>query len=148
MSRRTWSGTNATKSTTTSNSRSPRAARTASGSDTSAVSTSAPSGTERVPVRPRFRIVRSMPRSTASAPQAELMMPVPPRKRAFRFAMVASLRRAQAADLVLGQLEVGRAGRVHDALGAARARDGDDPLGECELPGQRHLLRAHALLVG
>src|SRR6201994_2991867 len=87
MSDRTCSGVKATQSTTASNSRSPRAARTAAGSRTSARSTVASGGSGRSWLVPRFSTYRSMPRATASRDDAELMTPLPPMNRTFGSAM-------------------------------------------------------------
>ena len=82
MSRWTCSGTNAMKSATASKRSLPIAALNAAGSRTSAVSVRTPNGTGRTD-RPRLSSVTSIPRSTAKATQAELMMPVPPMNSTF-----------------------------------------------------------------
>src|ERR1700722_1122407 len=77
----TCSGVNATQSTTASNSRCPSSSRTWSGSRASPCRTRAAAGSGRALVWPRVMTDRSMPWSTASRAHAELITPVPPRKR-------------------------------------------------------------------
>src|ERR1700760_837009 len=126
MSDRTSSGVKATQSTTASNSRSPRAARTAAGSWTSACSTVASGGSGRSRLVPRFSRKRSMPGSVASWEQAELMMPLPPMNRILR--LVTQCLREQV-DLV----RLGRTGNEDQFVAAGLLEGGR---------GRAHLVRA------
>src|ERR1700733_1366302 len=84
MSARMWSGVNATQSTTASKSRSLIFSRTDRGSRISAWIFLTWGGRTRPVLVPRLSTNSSMPLSTASREQAELITPVPPMKRTLR----------------------------------------------------------------
>jgi hypothetical protein len=81
MSAWTCSGVNAIQFTTASKVSPSSIARTLAGSWASPCSTVTPAGSGRYRVCPRFSTDSSMPAATAARAHAELITPVPPRKR-------------------------------------------------------------------